>query len=377
MSKPEENSPRAATDIRLPGLEFFLAGVIPRGGQVLLYGPKGAGKSTIAAEVAGAAQADGQRVGYILTEQSAGDHLHLLRSLRLPTEGFGLRELSDPAALLPYADVDLLIVDSLNGLGQIRSQAAYGRIISFIRLCRKRSIATVLLSHATKAGTATGPSSLQHVVDAVLRLAPAGGNFVLQTEKRRRLGPWAAQGLVKEVPLVLGPSGFAYSPHAEPTVATAMSFAGGRLAQVQALVCLPPRRLHCPFLPTRRIRQLLTTLQEQAGVNLDPEQIGLSLLADRPYDATLDLALAAAINASYLHEAVPADCVFIGGVDLNGVIQPLSADAAAIGVALTDTAVGRLLVSSASAGLIAEMVPDSVEVIGVSSIRECLARLRK
>lgn len=361
--------------IELPEMPYFLGGKIPKRAQILMYGPKGGGKSTLAAQVGAGAVGGGAKVACILTEQSAEDHATLLRSLSIEPSKFQIRELADPSRLVP-CDADLVLVDSINGLGQLRSQEGYRPVLNFTQLSRRRDTSTLLLSHETKAGKAAGASAIQHNVDSVIRLAPVGGNHVLQIEKRRRIGAWASGRFVREVTLILSPNGFYASPHAEPTVATAIGFAQGRLVTVQALVCLPPRRLQCPFLPARRVRQLLSTLQQHAGINVDPEQIGLSIWADGPYAPTLDLAIAVAINASYLREQVPHDAVLVGALGLNGRILALRGDETAVGVAMSDVPDARLFVSSASEGFVAELAPIAVHVVGVSSISECLAELK-
>src|SRR5690606_33320543 len=101
----------------------------------------------------------------------------------------------------------------------------------------------------------------------------------------------------------------------------------------------------------------------------------LSILVDGPYAATLDLALAVAIAASYRRKPLVQDAVFIGGVGLRGQVQPLANEGQAIGMAITDLP-ARIYVSSASAGLLEEMVPSASQILGVASINECLAKLK-
>ena len=344
---------------------------------MLLYGSKGAGKSTAAAQMGAVATAAGLRTCTVLTEQTAEDYRGFLRSLGLSGNAPRLIEASDPESLLPPTDCDLLVIDSIHGPGMLRPKA-YRHLHRVIDLCRRRDMASVLVSHATKAGTAVGSSAIQHYVDAVVRLRQAGGHYLLEVEKKRRLGSWASEQLRARS---------ASHPHSERVLplapCRANGFHRGRLCQRTPHDCAGARlaasaAAGVPIHPRRACAADSLHVAACLGVATDPALIGISVLlaGKTPYEETLDLSLAVAIAASYLHRQVPHDTAFIGGVDLGGIIEPVGESASPVGVAVSQAMPARVFVSSASAGLISESVPKSVEVIGVSSITDCLARLK-
>ncbi len=265
--------------IDLPGLDFIPGAAIPQGSVGVLHGLRGAGKTTLCVALAAAAVKAGTAVECALAETTRADHEQLVRSMGLGADGIRLTEVQSLAALAPPADCGLWIVDGLSALSPMRSQRAQAGLVSLLKTCRRREITTLFVVHATKSGTAAGPALLQHLVDFVWRLIVCGKHHILRVEKLRRIGRWATLGRPRDQTLLLTSTGFCPTPHADPTVASAVGFAGGQLANVQAPVSLPAGRLHCPFLPARRMRQLLATLEQHAGVSVDADHVGVSLLA--------------------------------------------------------------------------------------------------
>jgi circadian clock protein KaiC len=115
----------------LPALDMLLGGGIEEGSSTLIVGPPGSGKSSLAAQLAAAATARGDRAAMFLFEETASSVLHRTDGINLPlrealASGLLTIQQVDPAELSPgqfsaavakaVADgVKVVVIDSLNG----------------------------------------------------------------------------------------------------------------------------------------------------------------------------------------------------------------------------------------------------------------------
>ncbi|MCB9759739.1 MAG: hypothetical protein H6739_07840 [Alphaproteobacteria bacterium] len=152
--------------------------LLPPGGVMLLYGPRGSGKSTVALQ-------GFERPAVVTTEMGAD--LVLAYAKRL---GVSCAIAAEPAFdeeagwRWPHgwADADGVVVDSVTvgePLALFEAAAAWGRAAGLAVIC---------VSQVTVKGEARGGSQLAHKADVVVRLVPDAGARELVVEKSR-FGP--------------------------------------------------------------------------------------------------------------------------------------------------------------------------------------------
>jgi len=176
----------------------------------------------------------------------------------------------------------------------------YMALFAFLQLARAQGLVVILVGHVVKNGNIAGPKTLEHVVDAVLyirrafRLRPF---FVYKS----RFGPEIFEPIVLTMDdrgcLIKSPLSLA-----KRAVASGYSGVGQELVEVQAAVTLPKfgsrPQLVCPFLPEKRIRQLLGILSAVPGVDLGMDlnfHISCYLPNGQRYSEQLDVPIALVI----------------------------------------------------------------------------------
>lgn len=175
----------------LPWLDAVLGGGFHRASVVLLHGPPGAGKSTLALQAAAGVRG----AAYCSAEEDAGRVADRAIRLRLRRDLVLIEARSAAEALAACGDAPLVVLDSLQALG--------GRPLAAAQACvdhaRRTSACVVLVCHETKAGQHAGPRAVEHLVDASLRLGRDPRELVAH---KNRHGPAG-----EPVALVMGPRG--------------------------------------------------------------------------------------------------------------------------------------------------------------------------
>lgn len=171
----------------LAWLDGVLGGGFVPGSVVMVHGPPGAGKSTLA--LMAAAGVPGSL--YCSAEEDAGRVAD--RAVRLGLRrDLALAEARSAAEALAQADgAPLVVLDSLQALGGRPLQAAQAALDH----ARRTGACVVLVCHETKAGDHAGPRALEHLVDASLRLGRSPRALVAN---KNRHGPAG-----DEVPLAM------------------------------------------------------------------------------------------------------------------------------------------------------------------------------
>ncbi|WP_144186617.1 AAA family ATPase [Elioraea rosea] len=210
----------------LPPREMLFDPVIPTSGLVLLYGPRGMGKTYVALSIAYAVASGGgalrwqapkpRRVLYLDGEMPAATLKERLRALvlandrRPPDDEFlrflpaDLFELGLPniaseegRALIKRcsADVDLVILDNLSCLasGMRENEADDWQPMQDVLLSLRRAgVAVLTVHHAGKGGQQRGTSRREDVMDTVIALRrpgdyepQQGARFAVHLEKAR------------------------------------------------------------------------------------------------------------------------------------------------------------------------------------------------
>jgi len=169
-------------------LDTLLGGGLERGTSVLLAGPTGSGKSTIALQYTVAAAKRGESVAYftfdegLATLQGRANNLNLALDEHVKAGRVSLQQI-DPAELSPgefvhvvraaveNRDVKLVIIDSLNGYMQAMPEERYleAQLHEQLSYLRQRGVLTLLLmAQHGFLGSIEGPLDVSYLADTVL-----------------------------------------------------------------------------------------------------------------------------------------------------------------------------------------------------------------
>lgn len=392
---------RAVLPLGIDWLNDPLNGGLMQGGAYLVAGEPGGNKTTLVVQVAMDLAMQGRKVLIALNEQTPSELRAIFSRVgggEVPDaviENVIVERFDEPAELLQrlrrrlpnqYPDVSLVIVDSLQGSGLASTaNRAYRVFFDFVDEAKSRDLTTLTVCHVTKAGKLAGPKSLEHKMDVCLHLRKAMSLRHLFVPKNR-FGP----ELMEPVMLMSTQSGLVLSPHRLTECASILGYAGegADLFEVQASVSLPKlggrAELNAPFLPLKRVRQIIATLCKVPGVDLNDLCYAINALIPdgQSYSAAMELPLAMAVLTAYLQRPVPAGSLFIGGVDLRRNIRPPETHLlSSLCELLADDAEPRIeqvCVSSAVAGLLADRLAATggsaagVHVTGARTLDELL-----
>ncbi len=352
---------------------------LAEGGIYLLSGPPGAGKTTLALQMAVDLACSGRKVLYLALEQSPSDLKYKVENQIFPhrragnhedpKQTYGLKEGLKRAAktvtdaseeerieqyffidanvggmeALPdflarhvlgqpgqYVGISLIVVDSIQGLGTApTSSKPYQGLFQFNRWAKDHGITVILVGHITKGGAIAGPRSLEHNVDCVLYLRKAMRLRPLFVPKNR-FGPERHEPLS----LIMDDWGcLEKSKHVKAQASLAFGYlpgSPGDLIEVQALVKLPKYGdkpgIKAPYLPRQKLTQLVGIVSSLRDIDISDLtfEINCAIPGGRPYFQTLDLPLAVSMLSSYFQRAIPLGSLFIGEVDLFQAVRPLS-----------------------------------------------------
>lgn len=370
--------------IKLWGLPWFAEAAnhkgLAEGGIYLLSGPPGAGKTTLALQIAVDVACQGYKVLYLALEQSPADLKYKVEQQVFPHRGAGgtgddgrqaysrkegldrarrrIEDETDEKRIeeyfwvdanvsgmegLPdflarqvlgppgqYAGAQLIVVDSIQGLGTApTSSRPYQRLFEFNRWAKDHAITVILVGHITKGGAIAGPRSLEHNVDCVLYLRKAMRLRPLFVPKNRF-------GAERHEPLSLVMESHGClekSKHVKARASQAFGYLPGSpdFIEVQALVKLPKYGdkpgIKAPYLPRQKLTQLVGIVSSLQDIDISDLtfEINCAIPGGRPYYQTLDLPLAMSMLSSYFQRQIPLGSLFVGEVDLFQEIRCLQA----------------------------------------------------
>jgi DNA repair protein RadA/Sms len=365
--------------MKLSGIPWFAEAAnhpgLARGGIYLLSGPPGAGKTTIALQVATDLASRGRKVLYLALEQSPSDikqkidkqvfphrkGLKLSQKEQFDSLKEGLKKVDQQLQkkneeetieehfyidsnvsgmeALPdflarkvlgagrYEDVELIIVDSIQGLGTApTSSKPYQKLFEFNRWAKEQGITVLLIGHITKGGAIAGPRSLEHNVDCVFYLRKAMRLRPLFVPKNR-FGPERHEPLT----LIMDANGcLEKSKHVKARASHAFGFIPSSLIEVQALVKLPKYGdkpgIKAPYLPRQKLSQLVGTISNMHEIDISDLtfEINCAIPGGLPYRTTIDLPLSISMLSSYFQRQIPLGSLFVGELDLFQTIRPIS-----------------------------------------------------
>lgn len=390
---------------RVLGGDGQTRGLVP-GSAVLIGGSPGIGKSTLLLQAAAALAAQGQRILYVSSEESARQIRARAERLRSGTaQGDGsnnLYILSDTnlARIVEQTRKVLpavLIIDSVQMIYKSDLPAAPGSITQLRRCCadlvylaKMSGIAVVLVGHVTKDGQLAGPRLLEHLVDAVLsfegdryhahRLVRAVKNRFGTTQE---LGIFEmTAGGLREIPEGAGVPALEGAAEARPGSIVCPVMSGTRciLVEIQALTAtgfLGAAKRKSSGLDSNRLAMIIAVLEQHLEMRLADRDIFASAVGGmRIVEPASDLALLLAIAGAQLRRALAPGTAVVGEVGLGGEVRTVTQldgrlrEAARLGYT-------RIIVPgvrSASRGK-AKHAGDGVEVIPVRTISEATAEL--
>jgi DNA repair protein RadA/Sms len=323
------------------------SGLVP-GGIYLIAGEPGIGKTTLCMQIAGSLAQREVKTLYLTTEQS----LHELKTIamRLHSTDRGAvdprlndhlvldEDVRDLEQLPAYLERHVLtpggrhygarcvILDSIQGHGQSAGATAkYRALYRAIKLAKDSHCTALLTGHATKASQIAGPKTLEHNVDCVFWFRRALRTRLLFVPKNR-----FGRSTLEPIALQMDGAGrLREAPHATAVSRAAHGYTGGswELAECQAKVSIPDwgakSELNAPFLPSKRIKQLLIALRTLPDVNISDlsQHITCYLPAGVRYSGEIDFAIAMSLLGSYFQRQMPADALLVGEIDLTASIR--------------------------------------------------------
>lgn len=321
-------------------IDRVLGGGLVPGSLVLLSGEPGIGKSTLAAQIAGAVK----DAIYVSGEESAAQVKARLSRLEPPCQG--LRFISETSvekitSAARAAHPSVLIIDSIQtvysslipsetgSVSQIRAATA-----KFLELAKENDIAIIIIGHITKDGQVAGPKTLEHIVDTVLYLEnETNNNYCLLRTTKNRFGAVSELGILEMTGTgfkeVKNPGLIFVESLTEnisgSVIGCVMEGTRPFLADLQALVTKTvfgyPQRKASGF-DLNRLQVLSAVITKRTKINLINQDIILNVIGGlKVGEPAMDLAACAAIMSSYLNKNFDRRTIVLGEVGLGGEVR--------------------------------------------------------
>jgi DNA repair protein RadA/Sms len=327
-------------------IDRVLGGGIVAGSLILLSGEPGAGKSTLAAQIASHISKNKKQVLYISGEESAGQLAG--RFSRLNTNAENVHVL-DPlpietiAATIEKEKPELVIVDSVQTLISSDLDATIGSpaLVRYatsilVQVAKCSHVPIILIGQVTKDGSVAGPKTLEHMVDVVLSLEgdPVHSYRLLRTHKNRFGGTdeiGVFEMFENGLKAVENPSArFLEERAATPGSVITATVEGSRifLVEVQALVEKtsfgnPVRR--ASGFDTSRLQMLCAILSKRAGLKLGEMDVYVNVIGGLVIkEPAADLAVCAAIIGAANGKIEIEPTLYFGEIGLGGEIRSIS-----------------------------------------------------
>jgi DNA repair protein RadA/Sms len=370
-------------------LDRVLGGGLVAGSVVLLAGEPGAGKSTLALQVASKAASAAAPTLSVTGEESAAQiRLRAGRTGAL-NEHLWVAAETDLGAVLAHIETvqpSLVIVDSVQTIGSAEVEGSAGGVTqiravtsALIGVAKERGIATVLIGHVTKDGSIAGPRLLEHLVDVVLHFeGDRHSTLRMVRAVKNRYGAADEIGCFQMnetgIEGLTDPSGLFLSRAEQqvPGTCVTVTIEGRRplLAEVQALVSdaseKSPRRVSSG-LDGQRVAMVLAVAEKRAGTPIAGKDVHTATVGGmRVTDPGSDLALVLAVRSATRDEPLPNGLVAIGEVGLSGEVRSVP------GVARRLAEAARLGFTAAVVPVGSGLSPAGMEVLEVVDVDTAL-----
>ena len=318
----ERQNPKS--EIRNPKL---ISGLVP-GSTILVGGDPGIGKSTLLLQAAQQLAAQGQRVLYVSSEESAQQTR--LRASRLGAQSDELYVLADTnlARIIEQTRrvmPKVVIIDSIQMIYKGDLPAAPGSVtqlraccMELVYMAKSSGIAVFLVGHVTKEGQLAGPRLLEHMVDTVLYFeGDRYHSHRIVRAIKNRFGTTLEVGLFEMGDTGLrevsdGGALFAaeYRPMAGSVVCPVMQGSRCLLVEIQALTAtsfLGSAKRKVSGLDSNRLAMLIAVLEKRGGLRLaDQDVFASSVGGMKIAEPAADLAVALAIAGAHLNRQIAA-----------------------------------------------------------------------
>ncbi len=301
------------------------SGLVP-GSTVLVGGDPGIGKSTLLLQAAQQLAAQGRRVLYVSSEESAQQTR--LRASRLGAQSDELYVLADTnlARIIEQTrrvQPKVVIIDSIQMIYKGDLPAAPGSVtqlraccMELVYLAKSSGIAVFLVGHVTKEGQLAGPRLLEHMVDTVLYFeGDRYHSHRIVRAIKNRFGTTLEVGLFEMGDTGLrevsdGGALFAaeYRPMAGSVVCPVMQGTRCLLVEIQALTAtsfLGSAKRKVSGLDSNRLAMLIAVLEKRGGLRLaDQDVFASSVGGMKIAEPAADLAIALAIAGAHLNRQI-------------------------------------------------------------------------
>lgn len=370
-------------------------GVVP-GSLVLIGGDPGIGKSTLLLQVSAELASLQQEVLYVSGEESETQIKMRAERLKLPSDDFYVypeTDLDAIAAAIKKLEIDFVVIDSIQTINHPEIQSASGSVsqvrestAELMKIAKKNNVTIFIVGHVTKQGNIAGPRMLEHMVDTVLYFeGDQNYTFRILRSVKNRFGSTNEIGVfeMREGGLVevLNPSELFLEERLEGTSGSSVvvSVEGTRpiLAEIQALITptvFGNAKRTASGLDHNRASLIMAVLEKRADLMLQNQDAYLKASGGMKLDEpAIDLAIAVSIVSSYLENQTSADECFVGELGLTGEIRRVSQiekrvnEAAKLGFKKIYIPKNNLTEFS--------KVPDSIEIVGVTTIKECIQKI--
>ena len=328
-------------------LDRVLGGGFVFGSLTLLGGEPGIGKSTLILQICENIKVDG-KILYISGEESAeqikirADRLNINREeIMFLSE----TDIDNVEASIEKIEPRFVIIDSIQTMYSEEITSTSGSVSQvrevtarIMKMCKQKSVTTIIIGHVTKDGNIAGPRVLEHMVDTVLYLE--GERYfsyrILRGVKNRfgstnEIGMFEMQneGLIE----IKDPSSVLISnkdnANAIGTIIVA-SMEGTRplLIELQALVTQSvfgmPRR-NAIGIDYNRLTLLAAVLEKRARVTLGNQDIYLNIAGGiKVNEPAIDLGICLAIISSLKNVTIDNNIIAIGEVGLTGEVRSVN-----------------------------------------------------
>ena len=328
-------------------LDRVLGGGFVYGSLTLLGGEPGIGKSTLILQICENIKVDG-KILYISGEESAeqikirADRLNINRDdIMFLSE----TDIDNVEASIEKLEPKFVIIDSIQTMYSEDISSTSGSVSQvrevtarIMKMCKQKSVTTIIIGHVTKDGNIAGPRVLEHMVDTVLYLE--GERYfsyrILRGVKNRfgstnEIGMFEMQneGLVE----IKDPSSVLISnkdnANATGTIVV-VSMEGTRplLIELQALVTQSvfgmPRR-NAIGIDYNRLTLLAAVLEKRARVTLGNQDIYLNIAGGiKVNEPAIDLGICLATISSLKNVNIDSGIIAIGEVGLTGEVRSVN-----------------------------------------------------
>ena len=327
-------------------VDRVLGGGFVNGSLTLLGGEPGIGKSTLILQICDKYQSEG-KVLYVSGEESAEQIKIRADRLGINNESIlflGETDINNIENSIEKVDPKLVVIDSIQTMYSNEITSAPGSVSQvreitarIMKMCKQKSITTVIIGHVTKDGTIAGPRVLEHMVDTVLYIE--GERYfsyrILRGVKNRfgstnEIGMFEMQndGMIE----IDNPSSVLLTEREENPAGSVIvaSLEGTRtiLIELQALTSTTvfgmPRRA-ANGIDYNRVTLLIAVLEKIAGVNLGNQDVYMNIVGGiKINEPALDLGIVLAAASSYKNISIPQDVAVIGEVGLTGEIRSVN-----------------------------------------------------